>query len=63
MEYEYKDFHVTIFKDGEHILTDLEMYRREHEKVGWEYIGMVTIPTDDPKKAEVVLRFKRKQDQ
>ena len=59
MEHEYKDFPITIFRDGEHGITDLDMYQREYEKLGWEYIGIVTLPSDDANKAEVVYRFRR----
>ena len=59
MEYEYKDFRITISKKGEHIIADLEMYQREYEKLGWEYLDTVNLRTDDASKAEVVYRFRR----
>ena len=59
MEYEYKHFPIKIYKDGDFVLQDLEMYRQEHEKEGWEYLDMITLPSDDPKVGEVVYRFRR----
>ena len=61
MEYEYKDFPIRVFKDGDYALQDLEMYQREHDKEGWEYLGMVTLPCGDEKQGELVIRFKRPQ--
>jgi hypothetical protein len=59
MEYEYRDFPIRIFKNGEFVLQDLEMYQREHEKDGWQFLGMVTLPSSDPEVGEVVYRFRR----
>ena len=59
MEYEYKDFPLTIFRDGEHILTDLTIYQEEHAKDGWEFRTMVRLPSNDSNCSEVVLSFRR----
>ena len=48
MEYEYKEHRITIVRDGEHILTDLEMYQKGHAHDGYEYLDMITLPSHDP---------------
>lgn len=59
MEYDYKDFPIRVFKDGDYVIQDLEMYKAAFEKDGWEYLGMVTMPGGNEKEGEVVYQFRR----
>ena len=59
MEYDFKEFPLTIHMDGDHIGTDLENYKTMYKDQGYEYFDMVTLPTRDINTAEVLLKFRR----
>jgi hypothetical protein len=58
-QWEYKSVPVTIYRTGEFHLRDLDVHKQVFQDAGWEYIDMRALPTDDPSKAEVILRFRR----
>ena len=60
MQYEYHELPVIVYLDGDYVETDIKMYIREYQKLGWDYLETLPVHgSGGDGKAEITLRFRR----